>query len=287
MKKPALLALILLFLFTSCAPGGTTEPQVGVPIVPTETFTLAPMTTVPTMPSPTVQSTAVPTVAFTSSPPATCSVEPLIPEVDPAVNNLPPVTEADWLYGAPEPIVTIVSYCNYQSAACKSLNTSLSELQQQYPDDLRVVLRQYPQPQVYDKSVLAAFAAEAAGVENDFWEMNDLLYTRQPEWLNLSPDEFKNWLLEESPAYNIDPVQLLANMESVDVADKVNNVANDAAALSISNTPVLFFNELLVKTRVDTASLATLVEYFLLPKTGFTACPPMTINPDNGVPRHI
>ena len=281
MKKTALLALILLFLFTSCAPGRATAPQDAGSIVPTATFSPATATAEPTAtPSPTTVSAAAPTVEFTSSPPATCSIEPLIPEVDPAKNNLPPVEESDWVFGAPEPAVTIVSYCNYQRTACNSLNASLLELQQQYPESLGIVLRQYPQPELYDKSLLAAYAAEAAGVENDFWEMNDLLYSRQSEWLGRSAEDFKNWLLEKSPAYNIDPVQLLANMESAQVAERVNRVVNDAAALSISNTPVLFFNDLMVKTRVTSSSLAALVDFFLLPESAFTACPPMTIDPE-------
>lgn len=219
-----------------------------------------------------------PTTVFTKSPPAACLVEPLIPQVDPTNNPLPLVNESDWAYGVQTAAVTIVSYCTYQQPACHALITSLAELQQQYPQEVRVVLRQFPQPQVYDKSLLAAYAAEAAGLENDFWEMNDLLYSMQDEWTALSPEDFRDWLVEITPSYSIDPVQLLINTESKAVKERVEQVLNDAKTLSLTATPVLFFNDLQVKARVTTESLAQLVEYFLLPEKGYAECPPESID---------
>ncbi|HNR02104.1 MAG TPA: peptidylprolyl isomerase [Anaerolineaceae bacterium] len=280
MKKLALLVLVSLFLVASCtpAPGITPRPPATAAPSPSPQSTLAPSITAtisPPTPDPSTQAT----VAFTKSPAAECIVEPLVPVLDPDEVKLPPEEEADWSYGASSPVVTIVSYCNYQRSACRALTTSLAELQQRYPQGVRVVLRQYPQPQVYDKSLIAAYAAEAAGVENDFWEMNDLLYSRQAEWTSLAADAFVAWLMEASPSYSIDPVQLQLNMESTEVSERVNDVLDAAAPLSITATPVLFFNNLQVKTRVTTESLAELVEYFLLPEKAFSECPPMVIDP--------
>ncbi len=281
MKRLALLVLVSLFLIASCTPAATVSPQLPVTVTPTALLQPTQATaSTPTSAPATAAPSAQPTAAFTKSPPAECVVKPLIPQIDPVEIKLPPEEEADWSYGTSSPAVTIVSYCDYQHPACHTLTTSLAELQQRYPQEVRVVLRQYPQPQVYDKSLLAAIAAEAAGIENDFWEMNDLLYSRQAEWINMAPDAFKEWLIEASAAYNIDPVQLRLNMESAAVAARVNDVLDAAAPLSISATPVLFFNNLQVKVRVATESLAELVEYFLLPEKAFSECPPMAIDPE-------
>lgn len=279
MKRLALLVLVSVFLVASCAPAATVSPQLPETLTPTPLrFPTQAASRTPTALPPTIDPAAQPTVAFTKSPPAECRVEALVPQIDPAEIKLPPEEEADWSYGASTPAVTIISYCTYQQPACLAVTTSLAELQQLYPKVVRVVLRQYPQPQAYDKSLLAAYAAEAAGVENDFWEMNDLLYSRQSEWTNLAPDAFVDWLIEASPAYNIDPVQLKLNLESAAVAGRVNDVLDAAAPLSLSATPVLFFNNLQVKTRVTTGSLAELVEYFLLPEKAFSECPSVLID---------
>ena len=279
MKKLALLALVLIFLVTSCAPVTNNATQTPATVIPTALPqpTLAPTST-PTAAPPTPEVTTLPTVAFTRSPAAVCVVEPLVPVLDAADVKLPPEDEADWSFGAVSPAVTIVSYCNYQLTTCRTLTTSLAELQQRYPEEVRVVLRQYPQPHIYDKSLLAAYAAEAAGIENDFWQMNDLLYSRQADWTNLTADAFIDWLLETSPSYNIDPVQLQLNMASTEVATRVKNVFDAAAPLSIAATPALFMNNLQVKTRVTTGSLAELVEYFLLPEKAFSECPANSID---------
>ena len=175
--------------------------------------------------------------------------------------------------------MTILSYCNYQSASCGSLGAHLVELQQQFPAEVRVVLRQYPQPLVEDKSLMAAFASEAAALENHYWEMNDLLYANQADWIDLTPAQFNTWLANQASTLGIAPQKWTADLADPRVSATVEKIIQDAAPLSITSTPILFFNNILVQTGIDTESLAVLVKYFLLPQKAFTACPPQTIDP--------
>ncbi|HQK04925.1 MAG TPA: peptidylprolyl isomerase, partial [Anaerolineaceae bacterium] len=108
---------------------------------------------------------------------------------------------------------------------------------------------------------------------------NELLYSRQPDWINLPADAFMDWVMKESPGYHIDAEQLKVNMENPAVMTRVKQVIEDATPLAISTTPVLFMNSLRVKTRLNAESMAELVEYFLLQKTAFTECPANTIDP--------
>lgn len=285
MKSLTFSILVVVFLVASCAPAGNI-PSPGA-LQPTSTLTsVAMLTDTPeSMDTPiasaTPSVTVIPTVEFTSSPPAVCRVEPIIPDMDTlAENNVPSASETDRAYGTSTPKVTILSYCSYQRTACRSLINNLAELQQMYADEVCIVLRQYPQPEVDDKSLLAAYAAEAAGLENRFWEMNTLLYSQQADWVDLTPDKFKTWLADQSSSLNIEPAQLEVDMANEEVTSRVDRMIEEAAPLLITDTPVLFFNNILVKTSVNLESLAVLVDYFMLPEKAYSACPPTTIDID-------
>ena len=121
-------------------------------------------------------------------------------------------------------------------------------------------------------------AAEAAALENRYWEMNNLLYTRQSEWLDLSTDEFTSWLITQAGFLNISPAQWEASMANETVIARVDQTITDATSLQLSSTPVLFFNNILVKTSLDMDSLSVLVDYFLLPEKAYSTCPVITID---------
>lgn len=279
MKKTAFLVLLLILLSTACAP--LESAPLSTALSPTSVAPAAVDPTAAATVTPEILATPsiVPTVAFTTSPPATCQLVPVLPQMDTlAQYGVSGLNENDHAYGAAAPKVTIISYCNYQKAACKTLTLNLAEMQQQYPGQVRVVLRQFPQPEIDDKSLIAAYAAEAAGLENRFWEMNNLLYTRQQDWLKLSPQDFRSWLMDQSTSLNISPAQLGANMSDVAVISRIDQSIAEAAALQLVSTPVLFFNNIMVRTSIDVDSLAVLVDYFLLPEKAYTSCPDLTID---------
>ena len=58
----------------------------------------------------------------------------------------------------------------------------VEKLKADYGDDLRVIFRHFPLLSIHDKAQITAEAAEAAGAQDKFWEMHDLLFKRQDEW---------------------------------------------------------------------------------------------------------
>jgi protein-disulfide isomerase len=66
----------------------------------------------------------------------------------------------------------------------------LAQLNEAYPEDVRVVYRHFPLIQIHDKAALSLQASEAAGLQGQFWEMHDLLFEQQSAWADMSPDEF-------------------------------------------------------------------------------------------------
>ncbi len=282
MKKSIALSMVFLIFLVSCASPSVIPTQAPLKETPIGLVPLAMQTEAgETNPTPQVSTTAVlPTIEFTASAPAECRPEPVVPQGSTLEeNNIPSVSDEDWGYGTPNPSVTVLAYCNYQRPACKTLVLNLAELQNAHQDTVRVVFRHFPQPDVDDKSMLAALAAEAAGRQNRFWQMNSELYTEQSTWSLFSADEFKKWVSDKAVELGMVRSQFEADMDSSSVAARIDKMVTDAAPLKITDTPVLFYNGILVKTMVNYESLEVLVNYFLLPGRVFQTCPDMTIDP--------
>ena len=112
--------------------------------------------------------------------------------------TLTTITAADYSRGPAAASVTLLYYCDFQSAECELFNRVLDRLVALHPDDLRVVMRPFPIPAsvvaALDKSESAAEAALAAGVQAKFWEMRDTLHQHYADWTSLSAADFDSWL---------------------------------------------------------------------------------------------
>jgi len=72
----------------------------------------------------------------------------------------------------------LVEYLDFECPVCKTYTPLIKELQEAFPDELRIVTRHLPMVG-HKNSVTAARAAEAAGKQGKFWEMHDLLFEKQ------------------------------------------------------------------------------------------------------------
>jgi cyclophilin family peptidyl-prolyl cis-trans isomerase len=162
----------------------------------------------------------------------------------------------------------------------------MTQLLEQYPDDLHLVFRHYPligtpENPFHDKAALSAQAAESAGKQDKFWEMHDLLFERQPEWSQLTVDEFEEWLLEAAGELGLDTAQFSKDLTSPEMEAMSQKAWNDAIEIGIPGTPFLLVNNRIwpsnVPANLDTVS--SLIEMTKLEERQFTECPPMVIDP--------
>lgn len=73
-----------------------------------------------------------------------------------------PVTEADPALGPADAPITLVEYGDYECPYCGRAHAVLRGLRERYGDELRVVFRHFPLPDVHPRAVAAALSAEAA-----------------------------------------------------------------------------------------------------------------------------
>lgn len=90
-----------------------------------------------------------------------------------------PIDESDHVLGPADAPVTLVEYGDFQCPYCRAAHFYLQSVLREMGDDLRFVFRHMPLTQVHPMAQLAAEAAEAAGAQDKFWPMHDLIYENQ------------------------------------------------------------------------------------------------------------
>jgi RNA polymerase sigma factor (sigma-70 family) len=74
--------------------------------------------------------------------------------------------------------VTIIVFTDFQCDFCGMVLGTIDELWDEYPDQLRLVVKQFP---VHDTAQLAAEAALAAEDQGKFWQLHDLMLANQDD----------------------------------------------------------------------------------------------------------
>lgn len=78
--------------------------------------------------------------------------------------------------------VVLVEYGDYQCPFCGQYYPIVKQVQQKYNDQITFQFRNLPLLQIHQNAFAGARAAEAAALQNKFWEMHDKLYENQETW---------------------------------------------------------------------------------------------------------
>ncbi len=177
--------------------------------------------------------------------------------------------------GAP---VTIIVFSDYQCLSCAFLAAGLKQIRLTHPNDVRLIYLDAPVAG-NDKSKLTIQAVEAATLQGKFWEMHDLLFEKQGEWISFAPADFEEWALNQAVMLGMDPNQFRSDFHSQVVADRLQQ-AVQSFELQPFTPPLLYINSSTpYNSLADFASLDTVVRMDALVARQFSACPPMSIDP--------
>jgi cyclophilin family peptidyl-prolyl cis-trans isomerase len=159
----------------------------------------------------------------------------------------------------------------------------VEQLKQDYGDELRVVYRHFPLISIHDKAQLTAEATEAAGAQDKFWEMHDLLYERQGDWNPLSEEELIDTLVDYAEEVGVaDLEQFRDDLENDTYADEVLADYDAAVAAQLSSTPSFVVNRVLFPAQAFGLSYQGLDAFIRLMelRENWYAQPEQVIEPD-------
>lgn len=259
-QKYFLLVLILVLLTAACSTAA--EPEAVVPPTPTDLAQII-ETELPV---------EEPTCQPNPPPPQPNAQDLAIYSPDPA---------SDWIKGPEDARITIVEYADFQCPYCSIASVNLKEIQEKYPEDVRIVYRHFPLVSIHDKALLATQAAEAAGLQDydAFWSMHDLLYETQAAWSSFTIEEFSSWLVEQAETLGLDPEQFELDLFSETIVAKAEATWVEGKELGIPGTPYIKINSL-YDAQADPQQLTAIVEMIKLEDQQFSECPPMTVDTD-------
>ena len=137
-------------------------------------------------------------------------------------------------------MVTLEEFGDYQCPACGQLHPTLKQLKQQYGQNINFIFRNLPLTTVHKNAMTAAQAAEAARIQNHFWEMHDLLYERQDLWKDdVNP---KTIFVKFAEELGLNAWQFGRDMNDTQVQLRIEADMEDAAKQGIDGTPTILIN---------------------------------------------
>lgn len=221
-----------------------------------------------------------PNIIFPTEPPP-CTAITTAPTPKPEESAIfPPESADDRVRGAENPSVTILEYSDYADSRSGLFAEVASQLLSEHPDDVRVVSRIFPILGANEKAALSALAAQATEVaaeQNKFWEMHDLLYKGQANWVNLSAEEFEHWLTAQASGLGMDAEQFQSDLKREDIIAKVQKAWDDGQIMGLPGTPLVLINGQIYGGPRDHASMDNIVRLIALGRQQYTTCPPLTV----------
>lgn len=157
--------------------------------------------------------------------------------------------------------VVIEEYGDYQCPPCGELFPELKTLEKQYGDQIRLVFRQFPL-QMHKHAILAAKAAEAAGLQGRFWEMHDMLYQNQLSWS--VAEDVRPVFLQYARMLGLDVDRFVRDIDGPEVSSRIIADTERGKAAGVEGTPTVFLNGRQLRPEVVTLDgLRMAIDYSL------------------------
>ncbi|MER3406898.1 MAG: hypothetical protein C4278_00480 [Patescibacteria group bacterium] len=156
--------------------------------------------------------------------------------------------ENDWFLGdKTKAKVIVIEYSDFQCPACRAFFPIIKDLKKKYNDEILFVYRHFPLIEIHSNAILAAKAAEAAGNQNKFWQMHDMLFERQDDWKN--DKNPKERFISYAKELDLDIKKFEEDFNSETTTKKILEQRNESLALGLRGTPSFFVNGKLIEIK--------------------------------------
>ncbi len=164
-----------------------------------------------------------------------------------------PIQDRDHVLGPEDAPVTLVEYGDLECPYCRQVNPVISELRRRLGGRVRYVFRHFPIRSSHVHAQLAAEAAEAAGAQGKFWEMQEYILEHQE-----ALDE--SHLLEYAAKLNLDVERFKGDLDGHVFAKRVKEDFQSGIRSGVNGTPTFFINGVRYDGAWDLESLIDAIE---------------------------
>ena len=146
----------------------------------------------------------------------------------------------DPMIGPEDAPITIVEFSDYECPSCQRWHTEVFErLLEAYPDEVRLVYRDFPLTSIHPNATPAAIAANCAREQDVFWDYHDKLFGME---LGLNTEAYQ----EYASQLDIDTEEFTECLDSGRYDEEVQADFDFAANLGVRSTPTFFVNGIAV-----------------------------------------
>jgi protein-disulfide isomerase len=151
-----------------------------------------------------------------------------------------PGAEPPHVRGLLDAPVRIEEFGDFQCPSCAALSPALSQAEQKHRGKVCVVFRHFPLA-AHKHAQEAARASEAAGLQNRFWEMHELLYGSQLIWTRAT--DIREFFNQFAKSLGLDVERFKIDMQSELVKTRIIADQQRAVSLGVDRTPAIFIND--------------------------------------------
>jgi len=159
--------------------------------------------------------------------------------------------DGDPVRGAQNARVTIVEFSDFQCPFCAEASQQVKLLLAKYPNDVKLVFKQFPLD-THSQAALSAEAALAAQAQGKFWEMHDKLYAN---FRSLSRVRILAWAHE----IGLDLPRFTADLDGHKYASRVAAEEKQGEDAGVEGTPTFFIDGRRLNAAFDMETVAPLI----------------------------
>ncbi len=148
--------------------------------------------------------------------------------------------------GAADAPVTLVEFLDPECESCAAFAPVVKKILKDYDGKMRLVVRYMP---LHPNSMRAAALTEAAGEQGKYWQMQELLFQKQPEWgtkhgpPSAAPTPDINALFDKyATELGLDLTKVKAAVSENRFQTKLERDLKDGQSLGVRQTPSFFVN---------------------------------------------
>ncbi len=147
----------------------------------------------------------------------------------------PPVNEKDHVAGAATAAIELVEFGDYQCPHCGAAHPIIKKIQQDFGGQIRFIFRNFPLSEIHPQAMAAALATEAAGLQDKFWAMHDIIFEHQSQ-LN------EAGLHKLAASAGLDANLFNQDRQRAELQEKVDTDFESGVRSGVNGTPSFFIN---------------------------------------------
>jgi len=158
--------------------------------------------------------------------------------------------------------VTVVEFYDPECEACAAFHPVMKRVMKNYEGRMRLVMRYMP---LHPNSMSAATFIEAAAEQGKYWEAQELLFTKQPEWgtkhgpAPAVPVDINALFRKYAAELGLDANKMNAAFAENRFASKINRDKTDGQAIGARQTPTVYINGYKLSSLTE-AGLKTMID---------------------------